>query len=369
MKKIVKYIGLDVHKNSISIAIADQGRDGEVRYFGKIDNNMDQLYKVLRKLISEGAELRCVYEAGGCGYHIYRHLTGNGIECKVIAPSKIPRKHGDRIKNDKRDCITLARLHRAGELTPIYVPNEEDEALRDLVRARADSRDALKRAKQQLKAFLLRHNKVFPGKSCWSRYYFSWLTDLKMEHPAQQVTLQEYVDTVKECQSRVDRLTEQVQELSRQCRLWPVIKAIQALRGVALIVAATVASELGDIQRFEHPNQLMSFLGLVPSEHSSGDSVRKGSITKAGNRHIRKALIESAHAYRYQARVTRLLLKRQEGIPKSICELSWKAQLRLCERYRKLQGKGKNVNVVKTAIARELVGFIWAIAREIPLAA
>jgi transposase len=369
MKKTVKYIGLDVHKESISIAIADQGRDGDVRYYGKIGNNMDQLAKFTRKLISQGVELRCVYEAGGCGYHIYRHLINNGINCEVIAPSKIPRKRGDRLKNDKRDCISLARLHRAGELTQIYVPNEEDEALRDLVRARADAQNAHKRAKQQLKAFLLRHNKVFPGKTSWSRYYFSWLSDLKMSHPAQQITLQEYLDAVNTCNDRVSRLTEQILKLSRQCRLWALIKAIQTLRGVALIVAATVASELGDIRRFERPNQLMAFLGLIPSEHSSGDSVRKGPITKAGNTHVRKALIESAHAYRLPARITRVLLKRQEGLPKNICDISWKAQTRLCERYRQLRGRGKKDNVVKTAIARELAGFIWAIAMKTPLTA
>ncbi len=368
MKKTVKYIGLDVHKNSISIAIADQGRDGEVRYYGKIDNNMDQLTKIFRKLISQGADLRCVYEAGSCGYHIFRYLTNNGIKCDVIAPSKTPQKRGDRQKNDKRDCLTLARLHRAGELTPIYVPDEEDEALRDLVRARADAQNAHKRAKQQLKAFLLRHNKVFPGKSNWSKSYFNWLADLKMPHPAQHVTLQEYIDAVKVCNSRVSRLTEQILCLSRQSRLWPLIQAIQSLRGVALIVAATVASELGDISRFERPNQLMAFLGLIPSEHSSGDSIKKGSITKAGNNHVRKILIESAQAYRLPARISSLLARRQQDLPAEICEISWKAQLRLCERYRRLRGRGKNDNVVKTAIARELVGFIWAIAIKTPLA-
>ncbi len=369
MKKILKYIGLDVHKNSISIGIADEGRDGEVRYYGKIDNNMDQQTKCLRKFISQGAELRCVYEAGGCGYHIYRYLTSNGIECEVIAPSKTPQKSGDHLKNDKRDCLSLARLHRSGELTPIYVPNAEDEALRDLVRARSDAQNAHKRAKQQLKAFLLRHNKVFPGKTSWSKNYFNWLGDLTMAHPAQHITLQEYIDAVNTCHNRVARLTEQISRLSQESRLWPLIQAIQSLRGVALIVAATVASELGDIRRFERPNQLMAFLGLIPSERSSGDSVKKGSITKASNTHVRKALIESAQAYRLPARISRLLVRRQEPVAKDICELSWKAQLRLCGRYRRLRGRGKKDNVVKTAIARELVGFIWAIAMKTPLAA
>jgi len=369
MKKTVKYIGMDVHKNSISIAVADHGRNSEVRYYGKIAHDMDQLAKVIRKFISQGAELKCVYEAGGCGYHLYRYLTSNGIDCVVVAPSKIPRKSGDRQKNDKRDCLTLARLHRSGELTAIYVPNEEDEALRDLVRARSDAQNAHKRAKQQLAAFLLRYHIVFSGKSKWSKAYFNWLADLTMPHPAQQITLQEYIDAINTCSARVDRLTEQVRRLSEQSRLSELIKALQTMRGISLIVAATLASELGDFSRFERPSQLMAFLGLVPSEHSSGDRQMKGSITKTGNGHVRKALVEAAQAYRLPARKSRVIQKRQEGVGTEICAISWKAQCRLCGRYRQLTGRGKKVNVVKTAIARELAGFTWAIAMELPLAA
>ena len=369
MKKTVKYIGLDVHKNSISIAIANQGRDAEVRYYGKIAHDMDQLVKVFRKLISQGAELRCVYEAGCCGYHLYRFLTSNGIDCTVVAPSKIPRKSGDRLKTDKRDCITLARLHRAGELTSIYVPNEEDEALRDLVRARSDAQNAHKRAKQQLAAFLLRYHIVFSGKSKWSIAYFNWLSDIAMPHPAQQITLQEYIDTVKMCSERVDRLTEQIRHFSEQSRLNGLMKALQSMRGISLIVAATLAAELGDFSRFEHPEEIMAYLGLIPSEFSSGEKQHKGSITKTGNGHVRKVLVEAAQAYRLPARKSRAIQKRQEGVPKEICDISWKAQLRLCSRYRQLTGKGKNANVAKTAVARELAGFVWAIAMELPQAA
>ncbi len=255
---------------------------------------MEQLAKILRKFISRNVELRCEYEAGGCGYHIYRFLTGNGIDCTVIAPSKIPRKSGDRLKNDKRDCLDLARLHRAGELTAVYVPNEEDEALRDLVRARSDAQNAQKKAKQQLGAFLLRYHIVFSGKSKWSKAYFNWLSDNSMSHPAQQITLQEYIDAVNTCKDRVDRLTEQIRQLSEQSRLNGLIKALQSMRGISLIVAATLASELGDLVRFKHPEELMAYLGLIPSEHSSGDKHRKGPITKTGNSHVRKALIEAA---------------------------------------------------------------------------
>lgn len=369
MTKTIKYVGLDVHKNSISIAIADQDRDSEVRYYGQIDNDMHQLDKLIRKLISQGCTPRCVYEAGPCGYHIYRHLTGNGIDCTVAAPSLIPRKSGDRLKNDRRDSITLARNHRAGELAPVYVPAPEDEALRDLVRARKDVQDAHRRAKQQLCAFLLRHDIVYPGKSKWSRAHFNWLADLTMAQPAQQIVLQEYIDAIHDCAQRLQRLTEQVRRQAEQSRLIELINALQSMRGVSLIVAATIASELGDITRFERPGQLMAFLGLIPSEHSSGDTVRKGSITKTGNGHVRKALIEAAQAYRLPARKSRIILKRQEGVPEAIRRISWQAQCRLCGRYSRLTARGKRSNVAKTAVARELAGFIWAIAREVPLAA
>jgi len=369
MKKIVKYIGLDVHKNSISIANADQGRDAEVRYYGKVAYDMDQLLKVFRKFISQGVELKCVYEAGGCGYHLYRFLISNGIDCTVVAPSKIPRKSGDRLKNDKRDCISLARLHRAGELTPIYVPNEEDEALRDVVRARGDAQNANKKAKQQLGAFLLRYHIVFSGKSKWSKAYFNWLADISMPHPAQQITLQEYIDTVNMCSERVMRLTEQIRQLSEKSRLNKLIKSFQSMRGVSLIVASTLAAELGDFSRFEHPEEIMAYLGLIPSEFSSGEKQHKGAITKTGNGQVRKVLIEAAQSYRLPARKSRAILKRQEAVPKEVCDIAWKAQLRLCSRYQHLVMKGKNANLAKTAVARELAGFVWAIARELPQAA
>jgi transposase len=366
MKKIVKYIGLDVHKKTITISVINQERNEEVRHYGQIDNNMTQLDKVLRKFISQGATLNCVYEAGSCGYHIYRHLNGNGIKCSVIAPSKVPRKSWDRIKNDRRDADSLARLNRAGELTPIYVPNPEDEALRDLVRAREDSKKALRKAKQQCGAFLLRHNLIYSGKTQWSKAHFNWLADISMPHPALHVTFQEYIDTIRSCQQRVDRFTIHIRELSEQSRLNPLIKALQSMRGISLIISATIAAEIVDFKRFNHPEKLMAYLGLIPSEYSSGDTVRKGPITKTGNTHVRKALIEAAQAYRLPARISRALLKRQEGVPEEIRQISWKAQSRLCSRYKRLIGRGKKANVAKTAIARELAGFTWAIAKALP---
>jgi transposase len=369
MKKTIKNIGLDVHKNSIAIGIAEDGREGEVRYYGEIDNDMNQLDKVIRKLISKGAKLRFVYEAGPCGYGIYRYLTKNDMDCVVVAPSKIPKQSGNRLKNDRRDCLTLARLHRAGELTPVYVPSTEEEALRDLVRAREDTTHALRIAKQQLGAFLLRHDLVYSGRTKWTKAHFNWLATIAMPHPAQQIVFQEYIDTTVDCGTRVQRLTEQVRQQSQKSCLHELIKALQSMRGISLIVAATIAAELGDLTRFENPGKLMAFLGLIPSEHSSGERVKKGAITKTGNSHVRKVLVEAAHAYRFPARKSREIRKRQEELPKEVIDISWRAQCRLCTRYQYLMAKGKKTNVAKTAIAREITGFSWAIAQALPKAA
>lgn len=283
----------------------------------------------------------------------------------VAAPSMIPKKSGDRIKTDPRDALMLARLHRAGELTAVYVPDVNDEAMRDLNRAREDAVIVAKKAKQRLKAFLLRNRIVFTGKSKWSKAYFNWLADIAMPYPAQQVALQEYIDAVHESNNRVERLTDQIRRLVPGWRLAPMVSALQAARGVSLIVSVTMLAELGDLSRFKNPPQLMAHLGLVPSEHSSGESIKRGGITKTGNSHVRKVLIEAAWSYRMQARVSRLLLKRQQGLPDQVCKIAWKAQLRLCARYRRLVAKGKTKQKVVTAIARELSAFLWAMAKQV----
>ena len=367
MKKDTIFVGLDVHKNSIVIAFANEGREGEVRKYGTIPGDLDALDKVVRKLVSKGVHLFFAYEAGPCGYEIYRHLTDQGFDCMVVAPSMIPKKSGDRIKTDRRDAAQLARLFRAGELTAVYVPHPEDEAMRDLTRSREDAKITERKARQRLSALLLRHGFRYTGRSNWTLAHFRWISDIKMPHPAQQIALHEYLDAIVESQKRVERLTEQIRSLLPQWRLSPVVHALQALRGVSLLVAVTTVAELGDLGRFKNPRQLMAYLGLVPSEHSSGEKIRRGGITKTGNGHVRRTLIEAAWAYRFPARTSRVLRGRQQGLPQKICALSWDAQLRLCSRYRQLQARGKIQQVIVTAIARELAAFMWAIARETPV--
>lgn len=369
MGNSITYVGLDVHKNSIDVAMADEGRDNEVRYYGTINGDLDSLDKVVRKLVSRGNTLRFVYEAGPCGYEIYRHLSRQGYDCMVVAPSLIPKRSGNRIKNDRRDAEMLARLHRAGELSPVYVPRIEDEAMRDLCRARIDSKNAERKARQQLNAFLLRSGFRYSGKTLWSLAHWRWISDIKVPHPAQQITLQEYVDTVRSCIERVERITDQIRQLAADWRLGPVVDAFQALRGVSLVVAATTVAELGDLSRFDNPRHLMAYLGLVPSEHSSGESTQRGGITKTGNGHARRMLVEAAWSYRLPARVSRRLRDRQHNLPQAVWEIAWKAQLRLCARYRGLVSKGKQTQVAITAIARELAAFMWAIAQTVPIAA
>jgi transposase len=364
MEKNIIYVGLDVHKNTIDVAMADGRYRSQVRSYGKINNTPDALDKLLKKLQSGKSEFFFVYEAGPCGYQIHRHLTSKAISCSVAAPSLIPRRSGSRIKTDRRDAINLARLFRAGELTCIYIPTKEDEAMRDLTRCRDDIKRLQRKARQRLLAFLLRHGLRYEGKN-WTKGHMNWLAGVTMAHPALQIVLQEYIDAANECTERVQRITEQILVLLPEWSRAPFVKAYQALRGVSLIVATTVVAEIGDMTRFKNPKELMAYLGLVPSEHSSGNTVRRGSITRTGNGHVRRVLIEAAWAYRMQARKTLPLLKRQEGLSKSICDISWKAQTRLCARYRRLYAKGKSKQATITAIARELSAFIWAIDKEV----
>lgn len=366
-KSSTLFIGMDVHKETIDIALATNRLNGKIRHYGRIPNRIDTLDKLTAKLRREAGTLKFVYEAGPCGFGLYRHLTRKKHHCAVVAPSLIPKKPGDRVKTDRRDAMRLAQLYRAGDLEPIHIPSVDDEAIRDLSRAREDAMLDQKAARQRLKSFLLRHDIRYEGRANWNEAHLRWLTELILPTPAQQIVFQEYVNTVTERTRRTERLERLLREQVQDWHFAPVVAALQALRGVRFINAVTLVAELGDLTRFDNPRQLMCFLGLVPSQHSSGERTRLGPITKSGNRHARRNLIEAAWAYRYQAKVSREIQLRQEHLPIKIREIAWKAQLRLCARYRKLVARGKNKNIVVVAIARELVAFMWDIAHQVHL--
>ncbi len=358
------FVGLDVHKGSIAVALARAGRE-EPHYLGEIGNRGAAVRKLVRRLSPDGEVLNFCYEAGPCGYGLYRELTALGHRCEVVAPSLIPRKAGERFKTDRRDALSLARLHRAGELTPVWVPGREQEAMRDLTRAREDMKALELKARQRLGAFLLRHGRVYAGKSRWTQAHFRWLEAVRFELPVQQIVLQEYIDMVKETQRRVAALELQMGEALKSWSLRAVVEALMALRGVSLITAMTILAELGDLTRFDSPRQLMGYLGLVPSEHSTGQRRRQGGITRTGNGHVRRVLVEAAWSYRFPARKSRCIERRAEQTAKEIQAIAWQAQKRLCGRYRSLMRAGKEKKQITTAVARELAGFIWAIACEV----
>jgi transposase len=363
------FVGLDVHKDSIVVGCAPEGRDADVVQYGTIGTRQADLDRLVRKLLSKGSRLSFAYEAGPCGYGLYRYLTKKGFDCQVVAPSLVPKKPGDRVKTDRRDARDLARNLRAGELTPVYVPRPEDEAVRDLARSRVDAVRDLNSARFRLKAFLLRHDIRYTGRANWGPAHLRWLAKVVCPSAVQQIVFQEYVRTVSERQERLDRIDTELREQVPGWRLLPVVEAVQALRGVAFTVAVTVVAEIGDLGRFSNPRQLMSYLGLIPSEDSSGPRRRQGAITRAGNSHARRVLIEAAWAYRFPAKVSPHLQQRLERAPRFAQEISWKAQVRLCKRFRRLRARGKHPNQVTVAIAREIAAFLWDIARRIPVTA
>lgn len=365
MKDTMKYVGLDVSKEKIAVAVADEGRE-EPRYWGMIPHTPEAIKKLMKKL-GDSENLQVCYEAGPTGYALYRLLLTLNIHCTVIAPSLIPQRPGERIKTDRRDAIRLAQLYRAGELTAVYVPTEEDEALRDLVRCREDSKEDELRAKHRLSKFLLRNDIRPPSDivSKWTVKYYRWLDTVKFKNTKLQVVFREYYHQVKEIQQRILRLEEEIKVQATEGIHAPTIQALQALRGVALITATSIVAEIGSFKRFSTPRQFMAYVGLIPSEYSSGESRRQGKITKTGNRHVRRLLVESAWSYRYQPAVKGELQRRQKGQSPSIQAISWKAQNRLHKKYFRLLSRGKESGKAITAVARELAGFIWSVTQEL----
>ena len=387
MNKEVLYIGLDVHAENIAVAIAAAGRDGEVRNYGEIPNTFHSVDKLLRKLGHPDKELRLCYEAGPCGFVLARFLKKKGIACDVIAPSLTPKGSGDKIKTDRRDARMLARLHRAGELTAVHVPDERDEAIRDLCRARTDAVQDQRSGRHQLKAFLLRNGYRYGEKTSWSAAHMRYLRELILPHPAMKIVLEEYLQCIDAAAERIERLEVHMSRAKRdrqhkvlplgrpkgvnalldEWHMKPVVLALMGFKGYQTVAAMITVSEIGDIHRFPHPRQLMAYLGLVPSESSSGGSRAQGTITKCGNGHLRWIFNECAQHYRLPPKVSQELTTRQEQVAKShrrqVQEISWRCQNRLHERGRKLAARGKTRQKVQIALARELAAFVWEVMR------
>jgi transposase len=363
MTHYAAHVGLDVHKESISVAIAEAGRDGDVRMWGSIPNETSAIEKLAKKLVDRHHSIEFVYEAGPCGYAVHRTLTKSGVPCRLVAPSHTPRRPGDRIKNDTRDALMLAKLLRAGELTFVWVPDTVHEAMRDVVRARQSASYEVRKARQRIQTFLLKLDRRYDRK-CWGYRHRIWLANQKFDHDAQQIAFQSYLNAHEQAQCRRAQLDEQIQALLPQWSLAPMVDALQALKGIGQVIAVAIFAYVGDFTRFKNPRELMAYVGLVPGERSSGDRIRKRGITRAGNSDLRSLVFEAAWCYRTRPKVGSWM---EQRLPTSLGpeakSIAWKAQLRLHSRYCKLVARGKKSQVAITAVARELLGFVWAIAK------
>jgi transposase len=363
------FVAFDTSKLRNSVAIAEAGRTGEVRFFGEIDNTPAATEKLVRKLAAKYSRLTFCYEAGPTGYGLYRQIKTLGHDCVVAAPSLIPKKPGERVKTNRRDALNLAKLLRAGELTAVWVPDERHEAMRDLVRARAAAVDDLKSKRQQILSQLLRLGRYYPGKKTWTRAHMIWLVSQKLAHREQRIALEEMLLAARQAVERVARLDQAIVAAVPDWSLAKVVTALMALRGLDLVAATIFLAEIGDLSRFASARELMAYLGLVPSEHSTGEQVNRGGITKAGNHRARRILVECSWSYRHPPRVGKKKLDKVAAAPREVQDIAWKAQTRLTTRYRALTRRGKRPTVVVTAIARELAGFIWAVGRSVNLPA
>lgn len=362
------YVAFDTSKLRNAVAIAEAGRGGEVRFYGEIENNEAVTAKLVRKLAGKYARLTFCYEAGPTGYELYRQIKGLGHECMVVAPSLIPKKAGDRVKTNRRDALGLAKLLRAGELTAVWVPDERHEAMRELTRARGAAVEDLRRKRQHVSAFLLRHGLHYAGKTSWTKAYLRWLAELKFAHIEQRIAFEEMLLAVRQAGERIERLEQATAAAVPDWSLCELVTALMAMRGLDLVSATAFLAEIGDLSRFATPCELMAYLGLVPSEDSTGETIRRGPITKAGNRRARRILVESSWSYQYPPRVGKAKQVKVAAAPRAVREIAWKAQCRLCARYRALTRRGKLKTVAVTAVAREFAGFIWAISREVKAA-
>src|SRR5262252_3490504 len=359
------FVAFDTSKLRNAVAIAEAGRAGEVRFLGEIDNSGPAVAKLVRKLAAQYGRLTFCYEAGPTGYGLYRQIRSLGHECIVVAPSLIAKKPGERVKTNRRDAVSLAKQLRAGDLTAVWVPDPRHEAMRDLTRARGAAVEDLRSKRQQVSSFMLRQGRHYAGKKTWSKAHMSWLASQQLEHVEQRIACEEMLLAMRQAQERIERLEEAIRVAVPDWSLAEVVTALMAMRGIDFISATAFLAEIGDLSRFRTPRELMAYLGLVPSEASTGDTVKRGPITNTGNRRARRILVECSWSYQHPPRVGKEKQERVAAAPPAVREIAWKAQCRLSARYRALTRKGKLKTVAVTAVARELSAFIWAINRQI----